>query len=152
LLVTCGSQSALEFLDAHEQSSLLAEHLEQQPAFAKQEDEYQHSHDSFDALGHGQCCEPSERTQLGCGRSKADDESGHASQQQIADEGGPAGGSRVQLAKAMAVGLPSLCQVIADTGNKEQQQSQGPQRSPPRRDGRQERQCHGQFRHRQQHA
>jgi hypothetical protein len=81
LLVTCGSQSALEFLDAHEQSSLLTEHLEQQPAFAKQKSKHKHSREYFDTLGHSKCCEPSERTQLRCCRSKADDESGQGSQQ-----------------------------------------------------------------------
>ena len=62
------------------------------------------------------------------GRAPAqdDDETGDGGQHQVADQRGPASGSRVQLAETVAVGLSSTRQIVADACHKEQQQASAP--------------------------
>ena len=110
---------------------MLAHHLKEHPAFPDEQRQQHHADQHFNALAHAQGSQPVQDTQLGRDPAQDEDDGGHGGQHQIAHQGGPASGSRMQLPETVTVRLSSLCQVIANARYKEQEQDQGSQSAPP---------------------
>jgi hypothetical protein len=109
-----------------------AQEVNQEPPLGTNQPEQDQTNYEARKLSSRESAQPPHGTRFDAIASRLQDEARQGSERAVARERGPADRGRVQLPKAVAVGLASAGEVGADPYDEEQQERQGPK--PPHQD------------------
>ena len=127
---TTGGQRRFDRLEACQESTVLADEVDQYPALRNPQDQGDQGGGERDPLDLRRVAQPRQRAQTGITWALPHNESGDRRQGRVASQRRPAGRAGVELTKAVAVRRAAAREVVADPDDEEQQQELAHQGRP----------------------
>ena len=102
-------------IEPDQQAAVLGEEVHQQPALDRGDDEQHRREDQRDRLSGGEVIEPADEARARVVPAESNQQGRDESEHAVADQGRNTRWLGVELAKAVAIGRPSLREVVAES-------------------------------------